>query len=616
VFPDREQSVRRVARKHVRCHGCIRALFERFFGDASRECERGLQRAAAKADAPHIGTRQGSDRWDTVVPDVDVQWPGDRASKLRDLFDAIDSRHEDAIRASVDVDPGAFDRVVMAFLRIGCSNEVSIDARVDEKRYAGFVGNDTDCCDTIGENICAVQASCQRVHAVFDVDAHDADVEQRANVRTNLRYGLPEAAFDIDADGHSHDTANTLACGNQLVYRHFLAIRVAERPRHCRARGRNRRYSARFKEARAPGIPGVNEHKWLLRSVKLSESISVLLLQDSLHSLNLRFPALRELHLRTCHHVVAREKLATAAPRNLVNPAVAPGCRVMSVLPQHAPKHRPVHRAGGLSLCRYHCSAGPRDRAFDEQHRAFSISLVDRGVFSYRNAMGNAVLGPGWLMLGNEGDAYACSHEHGDGSGDDCAVLSFSAQTYQALQDALGQVSGPFPRSALPPLPRVAALLKTLMISGDEGFALEETTLGVVAEIQQALTGTAPAAGIADRDHALAAARYIEQHSAQELSVEAVARDVGLSPFHFMRSFRRAIGVTPHQYLIRMRLIHALALLRDTALPVTEISYATGWSDLSNFIRTFRREIGCAPREFRQSRIPRGALRAQADRRR
>ena len=275
----------------------------------------------------------------------------------------------------------------------------------------------------------------------------------------------------------------------------------------------------------------------------------------------------------------------------------------MSVLPEYAPNYRPLHSSGGLGLCYSRCRARPHDRAYDEQHGFFSISVVDRGVFSYRSARGEAVLGPGWLMLGNDGDGYVCSHEHGDGSGDDCIILSFSAQSYDALQSALGQVSGPFDRAGLPPLPRVAALLRSGIAAGDEGFALEETALAVVAAIQTALAGLPPVAVPHQRDRALAAARYIERHAAEPLSLDTVAGDVGLSPFHFLRTFHHAIGVTPHQYLLRMRLIRAVALLRDTALPVTDIGYEAGWADLSNFTRTFRREIGCSPRDFRRGKI-------------
>ncbi len=195
------------------------------------------------------------------------------------------------------------------------------------------------------------------------------------------------------------------------------------------------------------------------------------------------------------------------------------------------------------------------------------------------------------------------------GGGDDCIVLSLSPETYQDLQSALGQASGPFERPSLPPLPRVAALLKSLVASGDEGFALEEAALAAVAEIQREASGVRPFAPPYQRNRAVAAARYLEEHAAEPVSLSGVADEAGLSPYHFLRSFRQAIGVTPHQYLMRMRLIRALALLANTSLPVTEVGYAAGWADLSNFMRTFRREIGCSPREFRRNRIPRGGAR-------
>jgi AraC family transcriptional regulator len=271
---------------------------------------------------------------------------------------------------------------------------------------------------------------------------------------------------------------------------------------------------------------------------------------------------------------------------------------------QRRTTYRLLQESRGLRLYRCHCGAQPADRPFEEQLSAFSISLVERGVFTYRSVSGRAVLGPGWLMLGNVGDGYVCSHEFGDGHGDACIVVGFRPDTYEAVQDALGQVRGPFRRPALPPSPRVSALVKSLVASPREGFALEETALSVVAAAQTEATGILPAPPSSQRDRAVAAARYIETHAAEPVSLTAVAQEVGLSPFHFLRAFRRAIGLTPHQYLLRMRLIHAITLLRDTRLSITEVAYQSGWGDLSNFIRTFGREIGCSPREFRRNGIP------------
>jgi len=112
--------------------------------------------------------------------------------------------------------------------------------------------------------------------------------------------------------------------------------------------------------------------------------------------------------------------------------------------------------------------------------------------------------------------------------------------------------------------------------------------------------GAAPAPVAGPDERALVAARYIDAHAHEPLLLDAVAAAAGASPFHLMRLFRRAIGVTPHQYLMRVRLLRALALLRDSALPVTEVAYEAGWSDLSNFMRTFRRDVGCSPGLFRR----------------
>jgi AraC family transcriptional regulator len=267
-------------------------------------------------------------------------------------------------------------------------------------------------------------------------------------------------------------------------------------------------------------------------------------------------------------------------------------------------RYRPLQRGAGLRLMHCQCRAGRHERPVDEEHQAFSITLVDRGRFTYRTRSGGALLAPGWLMLGNVGEGYACSHEDGDGSGDDCTVLSLSASLLDETLSALGLAAGPsrFTRACLPPMPRVAGLFRGLDAGGDEGFALEEAALAIVAQVRRALhDGAAPAALPRQDERARAAAHCIETRSAEALTLDEVALAAGLSPFHLLRVFRQAIGVTPHQYLMRTRLMHALRLLRDTRAPVTDVAYDTGWADLSNFNKAFRREFGCSPRSLRST---------------
>lgn len=279
----------------------------------------------------------------------------------------------------------------------------------------------------------------------------------------------------------------------------------------------------------------------------------------------------------------------------------------MPSAPPEAPaaerEYRDVRRASGLALRHCRCCAGVADPAVEEAHTAFSVTLVERGAFTYRTRAGRARLSAGWLMLGNEGDAYACSHEDGDGTGDDCVALSLSGAVLDGVLSALGAcvTRTGFDRACLPPVPRVAAILQALRSGGSEGFALEEATLATIAAVQGALHKTSPVAPSArDTERARAAMHHMDAHAAQEMSLDDLARAADLSPFHLLRVFRQSTGITPHQYLMRLRLQSAIALLRDTRLPIVDIAYSSGWADLSNFNRAFRREMKCSPREFRR----------------
>jgi AraC family transcriptional regulator len=100
------------------------------------------------------------------------------------------------------------------------------------------------------------------------------------------------------------------------------------------------------------------------------------------------------------------------------------------------------------------------------------------------------------------------------------------------------------------------------------------------------------------RRRAIDAALWLEENAAEPVGLEAVARRSGLSPFHFLRLFKRVVGVTPHQYLLRVRLRRAAKLLRRGGMPVTEVALECGFADLSNFMRTFRRAAGVPPATF------------------
>jgi len=81
--------------------------------------------------------------------------------------------------------------------------------------------------------------------------------------------------------------------------------------------------------------------------------------------------------------------------------------------------------------------------------------------------------------------------------------------------------------------------------------------------------------------------------------VAKLARVSGVSTAHFARSFRDAFGLPPHRYLLTRRVERAVALLRDSDLPITDIATRTGWRSLGTFGRTFRNITGASPGDVR-----------------
>ena len=83
-------------------------------------------------------------------------------------------------------------------------------------------------------------------------------------------------------------------------------------------------------------------------------------------------------------------------------------------------------------------------------------------------------------------------------------------------------------------------------------------------------------------------------------SLARLAKEARLSPYHFLRSFEAVAGLTPYQYVKRMRLRRAAVRLVQEESSVLEIAFECGFGDLSNFNRSFRAEFGMSPRAFRR----------------
>jgi AraC family transcriptional regulator len=88
-------------------------------------------------------------------------------------------------------------------------------------------------------------------------------------------------------------------------------------------------------------------------------------------------------------------------------------------------------------------------------------------------------------------------------------------------------------------------------------------------------------------------------HSGSDtLTIEAIAKEAGMSQYHFIRAFRRVMRVTPHQYVLQCRLAKAREDIERGNAPISQIASELGFSDQSHFGRLFKRRYGVTPGHF------------------
>lgn len=288
----------------------------------------------------------------------------------------------------------------------------------------------------------------------------------------------------------------------------------------------------------------------------------------------------------------------------------------------HGSANRPLARllaqGNGWRVEDLICASGPQDRPFEEQHSEVAIAIVLAGTFQYRaprlrGGIAGELMAPGSLLLGNAGQHFECGHEHG--TGDRCLSFRYARGYFEPIANDAGarRSEREFHLLRLPAVRGLSSLVARACAQmarnggGEQDAAAaiswEELGLQLAAQAVRLANGVAqiapeaPPSTVARITRAL---RAIDAQPEAKLTIAFLAEEAGLSSFHFLRTFEQVTGVTPHQYLRRLRLRKAATRLITRPVKVLDVALDCGFDDASNFNRAFKREFGVTPRFFRQ----------------
>jgi AraC family transcriptional regulator len=222
-----------------------------------------------------------------------------------------------------------------------------------------------------------------------------------------------------------------------------------------------------------------------------------------------------------------------------------------------------------------------------------SVNFVEAGSFHLRTTGAWHELGADRLFVTTPTLEFSCAHDD-EHPVDCCLSVSYTEQAVESARSFLT-----LSESTVRPLTNRSAFLRLAFrecAPGDEARA--EALAGALLASLSARASRQPlfrperlawyAARVA-RAKALIEARYSER-----LSLSTMAREVGMSVFHFARVFAELEGKPPHRFLTDIRLAHAASRLRDGA-GVTDTCFAVGFGSLSHFVTTFHRRYGSKP---------------------
>lgn len=267
-------------------------------------------------------------------------------------------------------------------------------------------------------------------------------------------------------------------------------------------------------------------------------------------------------------------------------------------MPEGPKQFRPLLRAEGVSVGLWDCRGDNRTPGHEQLSFAPTVNVPLRGVYARHGPHGDQILDPMTVSLSNRGEVWRSSHPGPCGDVGLYVVLDPVAVEALLPCQSDADAGAPFTRSYLhldgPAWLAWSALAADLR----DGLLSDGAALDTVHHLLEAL---GPAPTLPAHAHALSReARAVLARGPMPLP--ALARLLGVSPFHLCRCFRGSTGTTLHAWEEGLRLRRAARHLEGAPADLSALALDAGFSSHAHFTTRFRRAFGVTPSAWRGRR--------------
>lgn len=246
-----------------------------------------------------------------------------------------------------------------------------------------------------------------------------------------------------------------------------------------------------------------------------------------------------------------------------------------------------------------------------EYSQSFCISFVRKGNFLFNVFRYSFDSYTGCVLITKPGYERTVTHTHA--IPDECTIFDFKPAFFEELKQLYKSVGFLYDHDLHSTLLKTNAeteflhyqILQLIFNKSGSKLQIDNLVMEIVDHVFHHITEYEPNLAINERlkkNHLLTIERakdYITKHFTNDISLTEIADYCHVSPFHFSRIFKTFTSISPHQFLLSIRLKNSELLLKETVLPVADVAFCSGFNSIEHFTNAFRQKYKSPPAKFR-----------------